>query len=323
LQEPGFIEYIGKSVVVLGHHNADPDAVGSAQGVKELIEQLKPDAVVKVVMPDDISKLSAKLIQELELDVREVSSIDPDTIVIVDSGGLNQLGNWANIILEKKQVVVLIDHHTLDEQLPRQVDLMIHDDGASSTSELVYRLYVKAGITPSVKTSKALLAGIAFDTKFFSLGSSDTFHAVADLLQSIGDVSEIRELMQSDADASEKIARLKAGQRAEIHQVNEWIIAFSELGSYQASGARALIQLGADLAIVIGEEKKETRASLRSTQTFYNETHIHLGELISEFSNEHGGMGSGHPTAAGYNGEISPVILRQNLLKSLKERINQ
>ena len=323
LREPGFIEYIGKSVVVLGHHNADPDAMGSAQGVKELVEQLKPDTIVEIVMPDDISKLSTKLIQELGLDIHEDSSIDFDTIVVVDAGGLNQLGDWATIIQEKKQVVVLIDHHILDEQLASQVDLLIHNEEASSTCELVYRLYVKTGITPSVKTSSALLAGIAFDTRFFSLGKSDTFRAVSDLLQNIGDVSEIREIMQSDTDASEKIARLKAGQRAQIHQVKEWIIAFSELSSYQASGARALIQLGADLAIVIGEEKKETRASLRSTQSFHNVTHIHLGELISEFSAENGGMGSGHPTAAGYNGVISHVILRQKLLKNIIEQINQ
>ena len=196
LREPGFIEYIGKSVVVLGHHNADPDAMGSAQGVKELVEQLKPDTIVEIVMPDDISKLSTKLIQELELDIHEDSSIDFDTIVVVDAGGLNQLGDWAKIIQEKKQVVVLIDHHILDEQLASQVDLLIHNEEASSTCELVYRLYVKTGITPSVKTSSALLAGIAFDTRFFSLGKSDTFRAVSDLLQNIGDVSEIREIMQ-------------------------------------------------------------------------------------------------------------------------------
>ena len=308
-------------MVVLGHHNADPDAVGAAQGVKELIECLKPGSVVQIVMPDDISKLSEKLIKELDLDICEESSIDFDTIVIVDSGGLNQLGDWENTILAKKQVVILIDHHTLDRQLSSQVDFLFHDDEASSTSELVYRLYENAGIMPTLKTSKALLAGIAFDTKYFSLGDSETFRHVSALLENVGDVSEIREILQTDTDVSEKIARLKAGQRSEIHQIKDWLIVFSELGSFQASGARALIQLGADLAIVIGEEKGEVRVSLRSTQAFFKGTQVHLGDLVSGFSAEFGGSGSGHPTAAGCNGVFSPVILRQNLLKSLTERI--
>jgi phosphoesterase RecJ-like protein len=314
LQEPGFLEYIGVAVVILGHHNADPDAVGSAQGVKELIERLKTGTVTQIVMPDDISKLSRKLIQELELDVREKSSIDPDTIVIVDSGGLNQLGSWENIIRDGKYVLILVDHHTLDNRLAEQVDLLIHDETASSTSEIMYQLFRKHGVTPTVKTSKALLAGIAFDTKFLSIGGSETFETVSMLLKEIKDVSEIREMMHIESDLSERIARLKAGQRSDIRQIGEWVIVFSELGSFQASGARALISLGADLAIVVGSEKNETRISLRATQGFYDETGIHLGELVSWLGSEYGGFGSGHPTAAGYNGSVSYDALKSALL---------
>jgi phosphoesterase RecJ-like protein len=321
LQEPGLVEYIGESVIILGHHNADPDAVGSAQGVKELIERLKPGTVTRIVMPDDISRLSMKLIEALELDVFEGSSMSFDTLVIVDSGGLNQLGAWESQVIGGAHVVILIDHHTLDERLSKHVDLLIHDDEASSTSEIVQRLYEKNQLTPSVTTSKALLAGIVFDSKYFTLGDSNTFKAASMLLENIGDISGIREIMQTEIDVSEKIARLKSGQRSEIHQINDWVIVFSELGSYQASGARALISIGADIAIVIGSEKDETRVSLRSTQAFYDKTGLHLGELVSAFSSANGGSGSGHPTAAGYNGAISPVILRQMLLKNITEQI--
>ena len=321
MQKLSFLEYIGETVVILGHHNADPDAIGSAQGIKELVEQLKPDTVIQIVMPDDISKLSRKLIQELELDVKEASTVDPDTVIVVDSGGLNQLGYWESVIREGKQVTVLIDHHTLDDQLAEQVDHLIHDETASSTSEIVYRLFRKHGITPTAKTSKALLAGIAFDTKYFSIGSSKTFETVSLLLKECNDISEIREMMQNESDVSEKIARLKAGQRSDIHQIGDWVIVFSELGSFQASGSRALISLGADLAIVVGSEKDETRASLRSTQMFYDETCVHLGELVSWLSSEYDGSGSGHPTAAGYNGSVSYDVLRSALLEKISNLV--
>lgn len=321
MQEPSFIEYIGESVVILGHHNADPDAVGAAQGVKELIENLKPDANIHVVMPDDISRLSMQIIASLGLTVSENYSGAFDTIVAVDSGGLNQLGEWGEVIKAHQQVIVVIDHHTLDDELSHCTDLLIHDDEASSASELVYRLYEQYAVTPSIKTAKALLAGVVFDTKFFSIGTSKTYEKVSGLLAYIGDLSQIMSLFKTETDVSERIARIKTAKRAEIHRIQEYVVVFSEVGSYQASGARALISLGADLAIVVGEEKNGLRASLRSTQGFFDTSGVHLGKLVSGYSDVFGGSGSGHPTAAGYNGISSYDDFKRELLKFLSDQI--
>ena len=321
MQEPGFIEYIGESVVVLGHHNADPDAVGAAQGVKELIENLKTDTSVHIVMPDDISKLSRQIITSLDIAVSESYSGTFDTIVVVDSGGLNQLGEWNEIIKAHQQVVIVIDHHTLDNELAQFTDLLIHDDQASSASELVHKLYIQYAVKPSVNTAKALLAGIAFDTKFFSIGSSKTYEVVSALLAKLDDLSQVMSLFQTETDVSERIARIKTAQRAEIHRIKDYIVAFSEVGSYQASGARALISLGAELAIVVGDEKAGLRASLRSSQGFFDASGVHLGELVSDFAGVFGGSGSGHPTAAGYNGTGDYDEFKRELLNLLSDRV--
>ena len=322
LQEPGFLEYIGDRVVVLGHNNADPDAVGAAQGVRELVEKLKPNVIVEVVMPDDISRLSMNIIEELGLDIKENSSSQFDTVIVVDSSGLNQLGEWDQKINKNGRVTILIDHHTLEDESSRNFDLLIHDDTASSTCELVYRLYEKYDLVPTIRTSRALLAGILFDSKFLSIGSSQTFQVVSDLLENIGDISEVRSMLYLKADVSERIARLKTSQRSEIYHVGDYVVVFSEVGSFQASGARALIALGADLAIVIGSEKYELRASLRSSQSFFDQTDLHLGELVSEISEQFTGFGSGHPTAAGFNGSGQVIEFKKALLDKIKEKIN-
>ena len=321
MQEPGFIEYIGDRIVVIGHHNADPDAIGAAQGVRELVKRLKPDAHVEVLMPDDISRLSMNLIEKLGLDVSEDASTGFDTIIIVDSGGLNQLGEWEGIINSHSSVKILIDHHTLEDELSKIMDLIIHDESTSSTCELVFRLYEDHSLIPSDKTSKALLAGIIFDTKYLSIGDSQTFETVSKLLQMIGDISEVRSMMYQENDVSERIARLKTAQRVELHHIGNWVIAISEVGSYQASGARALISLGADLSIVVGEEKDGLRASLRSTQGFFDASGIHLGELVSDYAELFGGSGSGHPTAAGYNGAGEYSDIKRELLSLISKRI--
>lgn len=321
LQEPGLVEYIGESVIIIGHHNADPDAVGAAQGVKELVERLKPGVSVSIVMPDDISKISTQLIENLGLEVHEEYSGEFDTIIIVDSGGLNQIGVWEQVIRDHQQVSVVIDHHTLDDNISKCVDLLIHDENASSTCEIVHRLYKQYKLEPSVTTVKALIAGIAFDSKFFSIGSSETFGAVSELLSYVGDVSDILSLFQSEIDISERIACIKTAQRTELHRINDYIVVFSEIGSYQASGARALISLGADLTVVVGEKVDSLRASLRSTQRFFDSSGLHLGELVSEYADEHGGSGNGHPTAAGYNGEGEYTVFSKDLLKIITSKI--
>ena len=320
MQEPGFVDYIGDRVVVIGHHNADPDAVGAAQGVKELVERLKPGSSVRIVMPDDISKLSEQIIDALGLGVSNGFVDGFDTLILVDTGGLNQIGAYIEPVKNHEAAIVLIDHHTLDQDLSKCVDFLVHDDDASSASELVYRLYQQYNIQPSVTTAKTLLSGIAFDTKFFSIGDAETYRTVSELLDGL-DISMVLSLFRTELEFSERIARIKTAQRAETHRVKDYIVMFSEVGSYQASGARALIGLGADLAIVVGEEKDGLRASLRSTQGFFDVSGVHLGTLISGYAELFGGSGSGHPTAAGYNGVGSYDEFKQGLMSLLNERL--
>lgn len=321
LQEPGFIEYIGYKVVVLGHHNADPDAVGAAQGIRELVERLKPDVFVEVVMPDDISRLSTYIIDGLGLDIVERTQAQFDTIVIVDSGGLNQLGEWGKIVLDHEGVKILVDHHTLEDEISKNLDFIVHDESASSTCELVSRLFDDYHLIPTDMTSKALLAGIIFDTKYLSIGNQKAFQTVSKLLQNIGDISEVRSLLYQENDVSERIARLKTAQRTELHRFKDWVVVFSEVGSFQASGARALVSLGADIAIVLGSDKDMMRASLRSSQSFYGQTGLHLGEMISAISETFSGAGSGHPTAAGFNGSGDLNEFKKAILGKIQERI--
>lgn len=295
-------ELVGEKVLIIGHHNADPDALGAAQGVRELVEALRPGSKAEVLLPDDVSTLSRSIASGLGLNISEtVQMADPDTIVVVDTGALNQLGDYEATLRGTEANIIFIDHHVHNDEIADLADLYILEPDASSTSEIVYRALRHNGVKPSRQTSKALLAGITYDTRHFSMGGAETFRAASELLESVGDISELKNLMASTLDFSEKLARLKAGQRAELRVYGAWAIVFSQLGSYQASGARALVSLGGDLAAVGGEEKGEIRVSLRSTNDFSRLTGLNLGDLASRLGAEFGGSGSGHPTAAGIN----------------------
>jgi nanoRNase/pAp phosphatase (c-di-AMP/oligoRNAs hydrolase) len=144
------------------------------------------------------------------------------------------------------------------------------------------------------------------------------FESISELLSNVGDISQVRDLFASEFHISEKIARLKSAQRMEYYRYKGWIIVTSMLGSFQSSGARALISLGADVAIVTGKDKNMTRASLRSTNQFFKKTGIQLGELVSHISMDLDGEGSGHSTAAGFNGFCEAQKFNDLILQKLE-----
>jgi len=82
-----------------------------------------------------------------------------------------------------------------------------------------------------------------------------------------------------------------------------WIIALSYVSSYQASAARALIDVGAHLAAIAGQKNEKIEISMRCTRDFNQVTGIHLGRDVAKPLGEYlQGMGGGHATAAGVNG---------------------
>jgi nanoRNase/pAp phosphatase (c-di-AMP/oligoRNAs hydrolase) len=104
-------------------------------------------------------------------------------------------------------------------------------------------------------------------------------------------------------DFSERVARLKACKRAKFFKIGEWIIAFSHVSAYQASAARAIMDIGAHVAIVAGQKNESLEISMRCTRDFQEKTGVHLGKDIAKPLGEQlRGMGGGHSTAAGVNG---------------------
>ena len=129
-------------------------------------------------------------------------------------------------------------------------------------------------------------------------------------------------MLTSERGRSESIARLKAAQRMQLHQFGGWTLVTSNVSSYQASAARALIGLGADVAFVVGRDKGALRASIRATDRFYAETSVHLGrDVAMPLGEEFGGAGSGHTTAAGLNGKGSTRAMTKRAIELISDKL--
>jgi nanoRNase/pAp phosphatase (c-di-AMP/oligoRNAs hydrolase) len=282
-----------------------------------------PKIEVEIGAAYGISRLSKHLLQYVPIDVRDQPRIEKaDAIVLLDTNTIQQLDNLAEKVKTAKSPIIVIDHHATHPETEQLATLCVTNEDASSTCEIVYNFYKQANIKPNQTEAKALFLGIAFDTRHFILANSSTLKNIAELIDSGLNVQETLPLLSLPMDLSERVARLKASRRVKLFKMNEWIIALSHVSAYQASAARALIDLGADVAAVAGQKSEKLEVSLRGTREFHKQTGIHLGKDIAKPLGEYiHGMGGGHATAAGANGAEDIEVALKRCLFLLKEKL--
>ena len=292
-----------KLAVLLCHHNADPDAVGSAFAFNGLLKKLKPNLETEIAAASGPSKLSKSMISVLPITLTDEPRMEEaDIVVLLDTNTIKQLDDWSTRIDPKKPLVV-IDHHASHPETEQLATISIADENASSTCEVVYRLFKQAEVIPSTDEAKALFLGIAFDTRHFIIATSETLKVVADLVDAGVNPQETIPVLSLPIGHSERIARLKAGSRMKLLKTKGWLIAFSHVGAYQASAARGLLALGAHVAVVAGKNGDKIQVSFRASREFSEETKIHMGtDLATPLGEFMDGMGGGHSLSAGANG---------------------
>jgi len=292
-------------VLLLCHQNADPDAICSAYAMSFLMGKLRPEMGVEISAAEGPSRLSKRLLHKIPVDLVDQPRFErADAVVLLDTNTLKQLGDWEQTVGSLGKPIIFIDHHAPHPDSLAVASLSVVDEGASSTCEVVYRLFKEARVVPSETVSFALFLGVVFDTRHFVIAKSSTFKAAAELLDAGFSVEDALSLLTLPMDPSERIARVKAAQRTELKEVGGWLVGYSKIGSYQASAARALLALGVHVAVVGGEAKGMVRISLRSTKEFYEGTGFHLGRDVAKPLGEFvHGMGGGHSTSAGVNGK--------------------
>ena len=217
------MELIAKSgdVYIMGHKNADLDAVGAALGVCCLCRKQGKKAYIVL---DQEHNAARGLIDEIrtapEYDGVIVSGQDAllrcdrnSILIVVDTNRPDQVE--CGPLLEAISKVSVIDHHRRAADYISPLVVNFHEPYASSASELVTELLQyaveKSDVLPI--ESKGLLAGIFLDTKSFNVRSGErTFEAAAFLRRLGADTIEVKRLLQSDF--ANTVARYKIIQSA-------------------------------------------------------------------------------------------------------------
>jgi len=311
-------------VLLLCHKSADADAVCAAYALQGLLKRFLPDIVIEIGAPQGINKPTKQLLENLPITVNLKPNIESASVIfLIDMNTIEQLDEVVDQLKASSAPLIIIDHHAPNSDTQQSCDFCLINEQAAATCEIIYDLYHQSGVQLELNEAKALFTGIAFDTRHFALGDSDTFR-IAGALVNVGvDAHEMLNMFSNPIDNSERLAKLKACKRAKIVKNGEWIIALSHVSAYEASAAKSLVDLGAHIAAVAGKKADKLEVSLRCTRDFNEKTGIHLGKDVSRSLGELlGGVGGGHAMAAGVNakGEVDDVL--DKCLKLLKERMS-
>jgi phosphoesterase RecJ-like protein len=292
-------------ILLLCHHNADPDALCSAYALAKLFEEAEPDFIIEIAASQGLSKLSKQILNYIPIEVVDSPHFEEaDAFILLDTNTLEQLGSWKTLVEKSGKPLIVIDHHAIHPQTERVSTVYIVDERACSTCEIVFELFKKANVRLKGREALALFLGITYDTKHFALATSKTFKIIVELIKAGVKAEEAIPMLTSVMDSSERIARLKAAKRLRTVKMGEWLMVLSNVSSYQASAARALLGLGSHIAVVGGEREGALVISMRALKRFHEETGVHLGRDIAQPLGKYlRGMGGGHNTSAGVNGE--------------------
>ena len=303
-----------RKAAILTHRNADPDAICSALALKRLLKTLNPRLSVVIGTPEGVNRFSENILGRFRVATEpNPNLLHVDAVFTVDTNNLQQLGSLADTVGSFEKSVVVIDHHYPHKSIEEFATLKFCDETFPSTCEMIQELYGELRIRPRRQEAVILLAGILHETGHLRLATSKTLLRVADLIKQGARVEDLFRILKLPMDDSERIARLRAAQRLRMLRFGRWVAVLSEVGSHQASAARALIGLGADLAVVGSEDENRLKLSLRSTKEFYERSGIHLGrDLAKPLGDYLNGTGGGHSLAAGVNGsgKLEQVLRR-------------
>ena len=152
-----------KRILILAHNNPDPDAIGAAFAMKNLLHvKLKKKVVIAYM--GIVGRLeNRELVKQCNIDMLNSVNLNFkrfDHIILVDTQP--QAGNV--YIPEGFNVHTVIDHHTTKAVITKRKDMIVDlRPTYGSTCTIVTEYYKELGLIPDMSVATALCFGISSD----------------------------------------------------------------------------------------------------------------------------------------------------------------
>lgn len=319
-----------QNIVITAHKSPDGDSLGSSLG---LYHFLKAKGIAStIIFPDALPHYLTWMEQSNSVLIYEEDSAKCDLIfknmdlfIALDYNGWDRLGDIkTDLLIENPCKKIVIDHH----QNPKmEVDIMVSDTSASSTSELVFRCIEALEETHFINSFSAscLYCGIVTDTGSFRFSSTSALtHKIAAYLMERGAQPEIihSHIFDQNTPARLKLLGYILNEKMEILEQYQTVL----IGLTKAEFDRFDVQKGdtegfvnyglsikgIQMVAFVAQKKDEVRISFRS------KGNIAVNELSSKYF-----QGGGHKNAAGGKGLETVEQTIEKIKEVLHEYIPQ
>lgn len=301
-----------KSIVIFPHEFPDMDCISSACSLAQVLQSL--GKTVQIVDADPVPDECLKYVFWANRITNEIKDPLYDLIIVLDTADIAKMDHksYTKYLKNTKVPIINIDHHVTNSNFG---SLNIVDNKASSTSELLFRIFDKLGFDIPKVVAFNLLLGLVFDTKFFTVPSTNmgSFHTAEKLIELGADLQEAHSAYYQPLSIDE--AYIRANIMQTMQTVDNKIAyvsltldpekSFSEKNVLRNLKPYISSLIGVEIAVIFQEERtpqgNSIKISLRSKS-------IDLTPIVMRHD------GGGHRNACGCIIQNMPLTDAENMI---------
>ncbi|RJQ33999.1 hypothetical protein C4566_02625 [Candidatus Parcubacteria bacterium] len=288
-----------QDILIVSHQKPDGDTLGANLALHKLLLDKNKNVTSFCLDPVPQSLLFLPYSHNISND-HKVFTKNYDTVIVVDSGSLDYAGIDRLITaIPTKYKIINIDHHASN---PHYGDINLVITDASSTAEVLYRLFSDWKINWNKEIANSLVCGLVTDTGGFRNPATtyQSLDAVADLVNKGANPHQIMSLTINNTNVASLRLWGRALERLKRNPKYDLVYTFitnqdlldceaSEADSEGLANFLHILKEG-KISMVLKESKDGyIKVSLRTT------SNVDLSKLAQYFG------GGGHKKAAGFS----------------------
>ncbi len=171
------LEFIRRNdrFVITAHETPDGDALGSEVAMLRALRRLGKQAWILNADPGPANFAFLDPGREIRVvgDGRELpADIEEHALLVLDVADQGNIGSVSSLVLPRARDWFFVDHHELEGWDPGRYYV---DRDASSTCEILYRLFVHLGLAIDFELAEPLYVGVVYDTGSFIYPKTTAF----------------------------------------------------------------------------------------------------------------------------------------------------
>ena len=311
--------HAAKSLLLVTHANPDGDGLGSMAALA--LAAGSSGRSVALCVPDAVPPRYAFLFEGLKpAGSGQFANLadQADAIVILDTCALEQLNDLANELQERRDKIVVVDHHATHEDVG---SLQWIDTSAAAVGVMIGELLDALGWPMEQRAAEALVVAATTDTGWLRFSNTDgrCLRLVARCIDAGVRADELyRRIYEAD-----RVERLRLAARMlaslELHRGGKLAVMTIRAQDFAETKARpdetenlvneAMRVASVELAVLLVEREDVIRASLRSR------SEIDVSRIAERFG------GGGHARAAGCRDRGDFERFKSRLVRACREAL--